>query len=160
MIWTVCRALGRRFDPLLAVVFICVGVLADHRSPPPNAQRFAPPAIYARWWGMTDACSGACGDFSAVSWYHVPGYGFKSDGQLVSGLWESRDNRIVIADTSLDDGSVVRHEMLHALVRGGGHPRAQFLGGCAALVACAEPHVARGHGRPAGTVDGPPSFPH
>lgn len=85
---------------------------------------------------MTEACSGAYGDFSAVSWYHVPGEAFKWEGQIVSGLWQSAGNHIVLADSALDVGSVVRHEMLHALVRGRSHPRAQFLGRCAALVDC------------------------
>jgi len=44
----------------------------------------------------------------------------------------------VLADTANLSGSIIRHEMLHALLGPlvGGHPRNQFLGRCAGTVAC------------------------
>lgn len=104
---------------------------------PPNAERFAPPAVYTRWWSMTEACSGRSGDLAAVHWYRVPGSSVRLDGQDVGGYWSSGDNRIVLPKGYLDDGAAVRHEMLHALLQTGGHPRQQFLGACASLVGCA-----------------------
>ncbi|HTL58235.1 MAG TPA: hypothetical protein VL361_21290 [Candidatus Limnocylindrales bacterium] len=103
---------------------------------PPGAERFAPPAVYARWWSMTEACSGHSGDLRVVQWYRVPGMGFLHEGQEVTGFWGSRTNRIVLADEAIDEGSVVRHEMLHALLQKAGHPRSQFLGACASVVTC------------------------
>ena len=103
---------------------------------PPGAERFAPPAVYARWWSMTEACSAHSGDLSVVQWYRVPGMGFLHEGQEVSGFWASRTNRIVLADEVIEQGPVVRHEMLHALLQTTGHPRSQFLGACASVLTC------------------------
>lgn len=103
---------------------------------PPNAKAFDPPSVFARWWSMTEACSGHSGDLRVVQWYRVPGMGFLHEGQEVSGFWGSRPNRIVLADEVIDEGSVVRHEMLHALLQKTGHPRSQFLGACASVVTC------------------------
>jgi hypothetical protein len=105
---------------------------------PPGALAFAPPAIYARWWAMTEACSGQAGDFKAVHWYHVSGNGFRWQGDMLGGLWLSFGNRIVLADTGVESGPIVRHEMLHALLRTRGHARGQFLGQCASAVECQE----------------------
>lgn len=102
---------------------------------PPDADPFEPPAVYARWWAMTEACSGRRGDLAAVRWYRTPG-SLMHDGQSLAGYWTSRGNTIVLRGDRVEDGQVVRHEMLHALLRGGGHPHAQFLGTCAGLVSC------------------------
>lgn len=105
---------------------------------PPGAERFAPPAVYARWWAMTEACSGRSGNFGDVDWYRVPGSQFMHDGQSVGGVWSRNANRIVLAEEGIDQGRLVRHEMLHALLRVRGHPRSQFLAACASLVSCKE----------------------
>lgn len=103
---------------------------------PPNAEEFIPPAVYARWWAMTEACSGRSGDLASLRWYHVPGFVVEVNGEDASGYWSPSGNRIVLTDEIADDGASVRHEMLHALLRASGHPRAQFLGVCASLVNC------------------------
>lgn len=111
----------------------CGGVTAPI---PPNAQRFSPPAIYARWWKMTEACSGRTGAIAAVEWYRTPGAVFEYDGTTAGGYWSATGNLIVLAGGETDDGALVRHEMLHALLRVRGHPRGQFLGACESLVVC------------------------
>ena len=103
---------------------------------PPNAERFAPPAVYARWWAMTEGCSGRSSNFGAIHWYSVPGSEFTRDGQPVAGYANRYTNRIVLAEATVEQGPIVRHEMLHAILREGGHPRSQFLDGCASLVHC------------------------
>ena len=102
---------------------------------PPGAERFAPPDVYARWWAMTEACSGRSGDMRDVDWYRVPGSRFMHDGQSVPAYWSS-SNRIVLAERVIEHGPMVRHEMLHALLHVRGHPRSQFLAACASLVIC------------------------
>jgi hypothetical protein len=105
---------------------------------PANGEQFTPPPVYARWWAMTQACSGLSGDLASVSWYVVPGVSaFPLQGQLVDGYWSFAGNRIVIAETARLDGGKVRHEMLHALIKGRGHPRGKFLADCGGVVACA-----------------------
>lgn len=105
---------------------------------PRSAKPFSPPAVYARWWSEVEQCSGASGDLSGVSWYEAPINDIHPDGRPAGGYWNSYDNRIVIASEYRLRGILVRHEMLHALVRGSGHPREQFLGNCAGLVVCTD----------------------
>ena len=85
---------------------------------------------------MTEACSGYTRDLAAVRWYKVPGPQFTHNGQEVGGYYNIRNNQIVLAEDYVESGELVRHEMLHALLRKEGHPRAQFLGACASRVPC------------------------
>ena len=112
----------------------------------PRAVPFQPPPVYARWWSMVQSCSGLQGSLSDVSWYQVPGSGTVSySGDEVAGYWALKDSRIVLGGEAVLDGSVVRHEMLHALVRkASGHPREYFLQRCAGLVVCGPTCVADG----------------
>jgi hypothetical protein len=104
---------------------------------PSDAERFTPPPVYSTWWNMTQACSGLTGSLDAVTW-------FRTDQRLrssrteesIAGYWGSFSNRIVLTTPAMLDGGSVRHEMLHSLLRKGGHPRNQFLGKCAGIVHC------------------------
>lgn len=109
---------------------------------PWDAAAFPPPAVYATWWKMTEACSGTVGSLDAVSWYLTP-YSLADPrgGQPISGYWSAASNRIVLAGAASLDGGAVRHEMLHALVRTPGHARNQFLGACAGVVVCQGPCI-------------------
>lgn len=110
----------------------------------PRAVPFQPPPVYARWWSMVETCSGLQGSLSDVSWYQVPGSEtVDRSGDEVAGYWAYLTNTIVLAGESMLDGLVVRHEMLHALVRQlRGHPREYFLDRCAGLVVCGPTCVA------------------
>jgi hypothetical protein len=105
---------------------------------PSGAERFEPPAVYAEWWELTEACSGLSGDFARVTWYRVPNTETipLSEGGLVNGRWDADGNRIILGGDNLEAGDLVRHEMLHALLRRGGHPRAMFIGRCRSTVGC------------------------
>lgn len=119
---------------------------------PPTATQFVPPSVYDRWWTMTESCSRASAPLAKISWYVVPGVSdFQFKGQTVSGYWTGGSNSIVLADSSQLDGSVVRHEMLHALVRTSGHPRSEFLQKCAGMVSCTSQCVADAGAAP--TID-------
>jgi hypothetical protein len=123
----------------------------------PRAVPFQPPPVYARWWSMVEKCSGLQGSLSDVSWYQVPGSEtVRYSGDEVAGYWAYASNRIVLAGESMLDGLVVRHEMLHALVRQPkGHPRQYFLDQCAGLVVCGSTCVA--DAGPAPSID--PTIP-
>lgn len=71
-----------------------------------------------------------------VNWYHVPGSQFTVERQRAAGYYNHFSNRLILADSVLEQGDVVRHEMLHAVLQQRGHPRSQFLGACASLVDC------------------------
>ena len=122
---------------------------------PADAEQFSPPAIYSNWWNMTQECSEQSGSFGAVTWYktdqdlHDP-----RNGDELTGYWSSADNRIVLKTSEMLNGSLVRHEMLHALLKAGGHPRNEFLGKCAGVVVCAGGCV-----RDAGPYPKPPETP-
>lgn len=103
---------------------------------PAGAQATAPPAIYARWWAAVENCSGHSGDFNAIRWYRVPGSGFRQAGQDLDGMYSRAGRYIALSEEHVDDGGMVRHEMLHALLNVTGHPRDEFLGACKDVVVC------------------------
>jgi len=129
----------RRCLALLALAGIACETLTDPALPD-AATILTPPPVYARWWAMTEACSGLHRDMSAVTWYVATGSLSISDGKddNLAGYYSPASNRIVLADTANLGGSVIRHEMLHALLGPSvtGHPRDQFLGRCAGTVDC------------------------
>ncbi len=131
---------------LVAWIWICG---CDVTGLPHGAQRFTPPAQYRAWWALTEACSGLHGDFNSVTWYTVPNTNtFTLEGTLVNGAWYGDPNRIVLGDSVKFAGSLVRHEMLHALLQVIGHPRQQFLGNCSDIVVCIEKCVSDAGGPP------------
>ncbi|MHB0949732.1 MAG: hypothetical protein ACYC3Q_10030 [Gemmatimonadaceae bacterium] len=107
---------------------------------PRGARPFEPPAVYRQWWALTERCSGLRGDFDAVQWYEIPetSFGTTSEGERVDALWTGAGNRIVLtaAPDGRREGDLVRHEMLHALMRAGGHSRDLFVARCGGVVTC------------------------
>lgn len=94
------------------------------------------PIQYANWWRMTEACSGLEGNLDAITWYSVMSSEFTIDGESYDGYWFGADDRILLSYPSVSDGRVVRHEMLHALLRSGAHPVEYFVTRCGALAPC------------------------
>ena len=127
-----------RWPALLVAAPLLVG--CERPSAPllvDGAQRFDPPPAYQLWWEMTQECSGRRGLFSRVRWYYVPGARtVLVNGQRVEGYWTSAGNTIVLAEAAALKGPLVRHEMLHSLQNGDGHPRELFLGRCGGVVVC------------------------
>lgn len=123
----------------LLLLVLLLGACEVATAPfPDGAQSFDAPPVYAQWWSLTEQCSGLTGDLSKVSWYAVPGetdlsYNGESS---VGGIWFPQGNRIVLADGQQLAGDLVRHEMLHALLRSGDHPRTTFVDQCEGTVVC------------------------
>lgn len=88
-----------------------------------------PPAVYREWWARTEECSGITGDFDRIEWLMVPGRSFACRSGQCVGHWHP-DHQIYIAEEWVENEMVVRHEMLHDLMRGGGHPNPPFGEGC------------------------------
>src|SRR5262245_7972265 len=106
---------------------------------PAGAEAFVAPSEYGLWWTLTEACANRTASLSDVSWYVVRGARMIRDGgKTVSGYWSAASNRIVLAEDAAQTGAVVRHEMLHALLQTGGHPRTAFLENCGGVVSCGE----------------------
>ena len=117
--------------------------LFDTLGLPAGSVRFAPPVAYAGWWAMVQQCSGRSAAFDEVTWYTVPGVDqVPLLGTFVSGYWSQFNNRIVLAGDARFSGGLVRHEMLHAVLRSGDHQRSMFLDACAGLVVCERSCVA------------------
>ena len=80
-----------------------------------------------------EACSGRTGNLATVQFYVVPGVEtFETrDGPQV-GVWigEGASHRIVIAGNYQGNEMVVRHELLHTLLRQTGHPEEYFVNRC------------------------------
>jgi len=132
---------------LLAWAWVCA---CDSTGLPSGAQRFSPPSQYRAWWSLTEACSGLRGNFNNVAWYiDRRAETFSLEGAGVNGAWYGGNpNRIVLGDSEEFDGTLVRHEMLHALLGSAGHPRQQFLANCGDIVVCVERCVADAGGPP------------
>ena len=103
---------------------------------PGDAIRFTPPPVYAQWWALTEECSGINRSLDAVQFYLIPNASTIPDNTYgeVAAYWSPASNRIVLADFYEMQGQLVRHEMLHALLRASGHPPAYFQGRCAGVV--------------------------
>jgi len=146
------------FQLIAAVAFATACERIVDPALPSTASTFSPPIVYSRWWTLVESCSGISRPLRDVTWYSIPGSAFQLNGNIVTGYWTSGSNRIVLADSARLDGSVVRHEMLHALIRQSGHPRSAFLEKCAGLVSCT-PECVTDAG-PAGTANiGYPTVP-
>jgi hypothetical protein len=140
----------RLVPPFLLVIATCDSPKIPF---PTNASRFTPPSIYREWWSLTQHCSGRNGSFDAISWYILPDARTLPGTHELNGAWFAAGNRIIIsgADDGVAAGDLVRHEMLHAILKSGAHPRDVFVGRCGGVVACIEDCLTGG---------GPPSPPN
>lgn len=122
----------------LAILFAFSACITGVVEMPRDAIAFSPPGVYATWWAMVESCSGLSRPASEIVWYVVPGSTVTVGGVDAVGAFidDARGPHIVLASHARDAGAVVRHEMLHALLRKRAHPRAQFLGQCAGAVNC------------------------
>lgn len=140
----------------LAVLALAGGISCGHLVDPPlpiDAEPFMPPPVYARWWSMVESCSGIRSSLDAIQWYAAPGPLTNPDdgSESINGYWSAASNRILLDFNDTINGAVVRHEMLHALLRVGGHPRRAFLDSCGGIVSCGAACVS--HAGPAPTHD-------
>jgi hypothetical protein len=144
---------------LLALV---AGISCGHLTDPPlpeNALPLTPPPVYAGWWAMVEACSGIDGSLEGIHWFSTLGQlqDPNDNADAIAGYWSLAGNRIVLSTSDTIAGGVVRHEMLHALLRSTGHPRSAFLQACGGVVACGQACV-RDAGPPTPPASGTPTI--
>ncbi|HYC34070.1 MAG TPA: hypothetical protein VEB59_17390 [Gemmatimonadales bacterium] len=114
--------LGARLLPALLLLTGCgFDIVGD--------QPMDAPEIYREWWAKTEACSGLSGDYDRVEWQVVAGDSFDCKSGQCVGHWQP-SHQIWIAEPYVNNEMVVRHEMLHDLLNGGGHPNPPFGEGC------------------------------
>lgn len=124
-------------DIFVTVAFYACAAQTDPSPLPADARPFTPEPIYREWWSQMEACSGLSKSYESVSWYVVPGedpFVAPSLGKQVLGYWQRRGNRIVLLEYVPSRTELVRHEMLHALLQRGDHPRAYFVDRCGAVI--------------------------
>jgi len=128
-----------RASLLALVAGISCGHLTDP-SLPGNAQLLIPPPVYAEWWAMVESCSGLSASLENIQWYSTTSLlrDPNDNDEAIAGYWSLASNRIVLYTNDTIAGAIVRHEMLHALIRSAGHPRWAFLQACGGVVACLE----------------------
>jgi hypothetical protein len=124
---------------ILVVTASVAGIVACGSTTDPlpkGAVPLVPRVIYATYWSEVEQCSGETADFSAVKWYYVPGDGGFQSGTSadVVGVWEPGPNTITLAEYVIDNPLVVRHEMLHAVLKRVDHPAEYFVDRCGVLV--------------------------
>lgn len=124
------------------ITWLGLGACAEPHNgfAPEGATPFTPPPFYITLWQQTESCSGRTADFGEVSWYVLPsGTSWSSEYGDRLGAWRERDNRITLRAEYVDDSLVVRHEMLHAILRDGRRSVEFFFTRCGELVA--QPNV-------------------
>ena len=121
---------------LRALLVATVACSAPTQPLPDEAIRFQPDAArYRTWWSEVEACAGRTARYEAVSWYLVPGTEtIVLQGRDVWGYWTSSTNRIVLTEGATVHANVVRHEMLHAILRAEGHPEEYFRRRCGGVL--------------------------
>ena len=156
------RRLSRPNRVRMSLLALVAGISCGHLTDPPlpaNAQVLVPPPVYAKWWDMVQSCSGLTGSLEDIHWYSTASVLRDPNGdEAVAGYWSLAGNRIVLYQNDTIAGGVVRHEMLHALLRSAGHPRSAFLQACGGVVACGQACVADA-GAPAPPAPGTPTIP-
>jgi hypothetical protein len=128
------------FSLLIGSMVACTSATAP-APVPQQATNMAPLAQYSLWWKMTEACSGLTGDFNSIKWYSHPDRPTPSDSLgdgAVEGEYYYDSKSVVIVESALNNPSVVRHEMLHALIAQRGHPTAEFRDKCGGIVTCVD----------------------
>ena len=123
---------------LFAIGLVLLG--CENTTLPSDVREFTPPLLYRQWWAMTEACSERQRDIREIQWYASDGQQLRSaDGNDVGGYYTASRHRIVLRGDLRYDGALVRHEMLHAILRNAkGHPREAYLEKCAGTVICLE----------------------
>lgn len=93
-------------------------------------ERYTPPTVYVSWWAQMRECSGLAGSFGDLRFFTVVspvilrGAEFPcGGGQYCNGTWEAPHD-ITIAPAYTASERLIKHEMLHDLLRDPGHPAA------------------------------------
>jgi hypothetical protein len=118
---------------LILVALVSCEVLGPTAPLPDHAVAFIAPSQYQEWWARTEDCSGRRGTLEGIAWFVVPDAStFMTPEGAKVGRWSRGGDgtQIVIAGAYLLDELVVRHEMLHALLVRGDHPREYFADRC------------------------------
>jgi hypothetical protein len=86
---------------------------------------------YLLWWKLVEECSHKRRSMD-IQWFTTNGVLMNYESSTAVGAYRPWPDRIALAYP--DNGPIVRHEMLHALLERDGHPLNQFAGSCNGFV--------------------------
>ncbi len=95
----------------------------------PDAVGYFDTSLFPPVWAELRACSKLSGDLRRVGIYHVPRPTLREANRNIRtlALYFPRSNRIFVIESEKANRSVIRHEMMHALLRNeDGHPPQYF----------------------------------
>ena len=95
----------------------------------PDAVRYFDGDMFPQWWAELEACSKRSRPLRWVNFYYVRRDTFLSvlHGIRTVGLYFPDSDRIFIVESEKSNRQVIRHEMMHALLKDeSGHPPEYF----------------------------------
>lgn len=108
-------------------------------SLPPDRTPLNPlPSSFEHWWAVVETCSGLEAELGRVAWWVLPGEDAFPDGES-NGRYYRAGHQIGLTESAVENGFVVRHEMLHAVLSSNltfGHPKEFFENRCGGIVSC------------------------
>jgi hypothetical protein len=132
---------------LSGLAFVAIACRPEGLMFPRDAVEFSPPTYYRTLWRSVESCSGSAGDYASVRWFRTDG---SAGGDVDAiGAWWPEGNRIVLNGDYLNNESIIRHEMLHAILRSVEH-LSTFNGSCADIVSCSGRCTSEAGTRPPG----------
>ena len=111
------------------IVWGCSDLLMDAPLEYPDGVRYFEDPEFFRWWGELKTCSKLSGDLDQIVFFHVPVKTLASSlhGIRTLGQYFPETQRIFVIDDERTNPAVIRHEMMHALLKDeSGHPPKYF----------------------------------
>lgn len=116
------NARSLRLSAALVATVLCS---ASCRYEPDGAVPLEVPSVYRQWWAELERCAERTANFERITFWKVKGETFPCPKGPCAGRWQS-PHHVYIAERWIDNPSLVKHEMLHDLLRTGEHPQAYF----------------------------------
>lgn len=102
----------------LLVLSACAGPTDPQYLVPSSGREVDIPGVYSEWWAEVQEDAGIEASLQRVRLFSVPRPWYNHRyGRTVQGLWVP-DGRIYLVDYLLRAEGLVKHEMLHELLRG------------------------------------------
>lgn len=95
----------------------------------PDAYKYFDEPLFRPLWDQLEACSKLRGNLRGVGFFYVPRESLPSvlHGIRTLGIYVPASNRIFIIESEKSNPAVIRHEMMHALLKDeSGHPPLYF----------------------------------
>jgi len=90
-----------------------------------HPERFEPPPEYVTYWRSVEDCVGKTGNFDRLRFYVSDSLPCPDYRWGCRGYWVEPHDIYLVRSVSMQS-PIVRHEMIHDLLQGGGHPSRFF----------------------------------